>query len=183
MARRLLLFTTLAVLSACSTPPPTAWLRYEAADPNGWMLEGDGRLSVTLLGARLLVDLHQQQTRVELIVENGTTQDLEVRVGPEATRAPTAAIGELLRRPLDRGHGEEVPEFVPYLSMQRAEVRANWRGVFDLDSPLGREPTIGQYLVLVIEVRDGKGGFERRLLPLVATNAGTSGARHAARRS
>ena len=64
---------------------------------------------------------------------------------------------------------------VPYVSMQPAEIRTGWRGTFFLDSPLGRDPTIGQQVQLVLEVRDAKGGFERRLLSLVATNAGTLG--------
>ena len=163
------------LLLGCTTPPPKAWLRYEAQDLKGWQAEGDGRLGTVMLGARVGIDLYKRDTRIEVTVENGTPGDLKVMVGPEALQTPTAAIGDLGRRPLGQSRGEDVPQMVPYVSMQPAEIRTGWRGTFYLDSPLGRDPTIGQQVQLVLEVRDAKGGFERRLLSLVATNAGTLG--------
>ena len=168
------LFAVLALLAACAALPPQPWLRYVARDPAGWTAGEHGRLMTTLLGAAIAVDLHERETRVDLIVENSTGGDLVVRLGAETTQAPTAAIGEVQRRRLDQARAEDVPEIVPYVSMQPAEVRTGFRATFALDNPLGREPTIGQYFVLVVEARDSKGGLERRLLPLTATNAGPS---------
>ena len=62
---------------------------------------------------------------------------------------------------------------IPYNSMQAVSVEAGWKGTFYLDAPLGRETLLGQYFVLILEARNGKGGVERRTLPLIATNAGS----------
>ena len=64
-----------------------------------------------------------------------------------------------------------MPDFAPYRSLDRVEIPDQWRTTFFLDNPLGREPTVGQYIVLVLEVWRG-GEFARRRLPLVATNRG-----------
>ena len=46
-----------------------------------------------------------------------------------------------------------------------------------IDSPLGREPSYGQYFVMTVEARLASGDVERRSLPLVATNPRASGQR------
>lgn len=158
---------------ACNTPPPRPWLRFEPSGSHVFRQTGPGQLEAEALGARLAVDLHRKDTQIRLELVNGTAQDLEVRVGPEARENPTAAIGELQRRRLDGSRGEEVPDFVPYVALQPMPVLAGYRATFHLDNPLGREVVIGQYFVLVVEIRDAQGRRERRLLPLVATNAGT----------
>jgi hypothetical protein len=163
------------LFAACNTSPPTAWLRYEPQDLTGWQSAGDGMVTTTMLGARVDVDLKKRDTRIELAIENDTGGDLRVRVGPEASQAPTAAIGELRRRRIDQTRAEDVRDFVPYVSMQSEVLTTGFSGTFFLDCPLGREPTIGQQIQLVLEVRNAKNGFERRLLSLVATNAGTLG--------
>lgn len=167
----LALLLPVACGSSCSTSPPRAWLRYEPSDPSGWQVELPGRLSTTVHGARFVADLHDRSTRIQLTAVNPTGRDLEVAVGPESARGLTAAIGELRARPLERAAVEGVPDFVPYQALQPVPVRAGWQVEFFLDTPLGREPTIGQYLVLELEVRDG-GDLQRRRLPLVATNTG-----------
>lgn len=161
-----------AFLSACNVPAPRAWLRFEPSGGHVWQQPGPGRLESTVLGARLQVDLHRRDTQIRLELRNDTGRDLAIALGPEVRRGPTAAIGELQRKPLDGSRGEDVPDFVPYVSMQQAEVRDGYLATFHLDNPLGREVVLGQYLVLVVEARDSGGAFERRLLPLVATNAG-----------
>ncbi|MBK8099728.1 MAG: hypothetical protein IPK26_21690 [Planctomycetes bacterium] len=161
----------LLTASSCQHVGPKAWLRYEPTGAHDWEATGEGRLAATLHGCRVEIDLHQTQTRVELIAANDTGKDLEFRVGPDATRDPHTAIGEVQRRPLDNKPGEEVLDYVPYVPMQRLEVRHGWRAIFALDSPLGRDPVLGQYFVLVVEVRDPTGAMVRKLLPLTATNA------------
>lgn len=168
-----LLALALVATSACHHIGPKPWLRYEPTGAHVWESTGDGRLATTMHGCRVEVDLHDTQTRVELIAPNSSGQDLEFRVGPDAAGDPQTAIGEVQRRPLDNKPGEEVLDYVPYVPMQRMEVRHGWRAIFALDSPLGREPAMGQYFVLVVECRDPKGALERRLLPLTATNAPT----------
>ena len=56
-------------------------------------------------------------------------------------------------------------------------VESGWRASFYLDSPLGREPSYGQYFVMTVEARLASGDVERRSLPLVATNPRASGQR------
>jgi hypothetical protein len=169
--RTALLLVVPFVLAACSSGPPKPWLRFVAEDPKGWQKGADGRLTTQVLGASLQADLHARDPRIELQVDNRSGGDVAIRVGPEATQSPTASIGDLRRRPLDQSRGEDVTkDYVPYVAMQSVELRNGWRASFDLESPLGREPSIGQYLVLVIEVHDAKGAVDRRYLPLVATN-------------
>jgi hypothetical protein len=160
-------------LAACSAPPPRPWLRYELTATDGWTPAGEGAYTSRVLGADLRIDLHRRETRVELQIENKSGRELRLAVGPEALNNPSAAIGQVQRRPMGGGRGEDVPDYIEYLSMQPIEVRDGWRCVFYLDSPLGRDPTIGQYLVLVIEASTGQ-ARERKLLPLVATNAGAT---------
>src|SRR5262245_3852075 len=102
------------LLAGCVGSPSQPWLRYVAQKPVGWAGGGSNRLTTTMLNAAIAVDLHERDTHVDLIVENSTGGDLTVQVGPETTRAPTAAIGELQRRRLDQGRAEDVPDFVPY---------------------------------------------------------------------
>jgi hypothetical protein len=125
-----------------------------------------------MLGTTVVVETHAHDLRLEVAVENPTTRAVEVRLGPEATRKPDAAIGEYQPRRLDHSRVEGAGDFAPYLSMQPVQVEPGFRTLFALDSPLGREPSIGHYLVLVVEVR-AAGRSERRLLPLQATNSGT----------
>ena len=164
------LWSSLPLLVGCAATPARGGLRYSARPGAGWTETGPGRLSTEMLGATVFVDLHARDARLEVAFENPTDRAVEVRLGPEATRKPDAAIGEFQPRRLDRSHVEGATDFLPYLTMQPVQVEPGFRTLFALDSPLGRDPSIGQFLVLVIEVRAG-GRFERRLLPLQATNA------------
>lgn len=158
--------------AACHTPAPRPWLRYARAGDTDWKQGDAGLLTATLHGAQVTVDLGQRQTRIEVRVDNGTAAPIEFRMGPEAS-SPRAAIGEVKLRPRSGPVGVPGPDIVPYNSMQRLVVDADWRGTFYLDTPLGREPGIGQYFVFTVEARDPAGACERRTLPLIATNAGT----------
>ena len=158
--------------SACSTPPPRAWLRYKPAGATTWTTDESGLLSGSFHGAPVTLDLGRRQTRVEVTVRNTPAAPIEFRMGPEAT-SPRQAIGEVLLRPLSGPPGVGGPDMIAYNAMQPLVVEPGWRGTFYLDAPLGREPGLGQYFVLTVEGRDGTGKCERRLLPLVATNAGT----------
>jgi hypothetical protein len=146
----------LLLLVACNTSPTRTGLRFEVTDADRWTPGADGKWSCSLLGARCAI--------------NPTPAPIELRVGPEATRNPTAAIGEMRVLPLGKMPVENVPDYQPYVAQKPVSVPNGSRATFYLDTPLGREPTVGQYLVLVIEARDERAGFERRLLSLVATN-------------
>jgi hypothetical protein len=157
--------------AACNTPPPRPWLRYQPAGPTDLTTDASGLLVARMHGADVTVDLGRRQTRVEVVVHNGSKAPVEVRMGPDAG-APRNAIGEMLLRPID-GTGAAGPDYAPYSGMQPVVVEAGWRGTFYLDAPLGREPVQGQYFVLAVEARDASGKAERRTLPLIAKNAGT----------
>ena len=66
--------------------------------------------------------------------------------------------------------GAGAPDYVPYTSRQDVRVEAGWRAVFHLDSPLGREPSYGQFFVCDIEVGSA-GAVERCALPVVVAHA------------
>jgi len=160
------------LVAACNIAPPRPWLRYEPAGPTGWTKEADGQLSGTLHGAAIRIDLGRRQTRIQVTVENAGSAALEFRMGPEASPS-RVAIGEVKLRPHAGPPGVPGPDIIPYNSMQPLMVEAGWSGIFYLDSPLGRDPGVGQYFVLTVEARDATGAVERRSLPLRATNAGT----------
>jgi len=163
-------------LAGCKNQPPSPGLRFEPTDPSGWSREADGRLRSACGPAVLWVDLHKTETRIELTVENNSGQPLTLKVGAESS-SPTAAIGELWRRPIGSKSGEDVPEAVPYKAHQEAELRSGWRAVFYLDSPLGRDLVLGQFFLFTIDV--GAGAIrERRTLALMATNVPPPPARH-----
>ncbi|HEX5052005.1 MAG TPA: hypothetical protein VFZ65_09555 [Planctomycetota bacterium] len=161
--------------SACNTPPPRTWLRYQPAGPTNWTMDGSGKLVGRLHGADVSIDLNRTQTRLEVVVENGTTAPVEFRMGPDGG-APRSAIGEVLLRPLGGPPGVVGPDMMPYAAMKPVVVEGGWRGTFYIDAPLGRQPgpgDLGQYFVFTVEARNAGGTMERRTLPLVAANAGT----------
>ncbi|MEO6596035.1 MAG: hypothetical protein ABIP94_14900 [Planctomycetota bacterium] len=160
------------LVAACNTPPPRAWLRYQPAGPTDWTTDASGMLIGRLHGADVSVDLNRVQTRIAVIVQNGTGAPVEFRMGP-AAGAPRSAIGEALLRPLGGPPGVVGPPMLPYNAMQGVVVEGGWQGTFYIDAPLGREPALGQYFVLTVEARNTAGVAERRTLPLVAANAGT----------
>jgi hypothetical protein len=163
------LFLLLALLlAACGTPPPRAWLRFQQDGRTNWLLQ-DGTYVASLHGAELRLDLNRTQTRIEMAVVNSSAAPIEVRVGAEASQREVA-VGEVLRRPLSGVGG---PPTEPYNTMQAVVVEPAWRATIYLDAPLGRDPIVGQFFVLTVEVRNTAGDVERRSLPLVATNAGT----------
>jgi len=171
-SRFALALPALLVVAACNTAPPRTWLRYKPAGPTEWKTEANGLLTGTLHGVPVSIDLGRRQTRIQVTVRNASPGPVEFRMGPEASTA-RMAIGEVLLRPLTGLHGATGPDMLPYNSMQALVVDAGWGGEFYLDTPLGREPGLGQYFVLTVEARDAAGTVQRRTLPLIATNAGT----------
>jgi hypothetical protein len=159
-----------ALLASCRTPPQRSALHYEARDATGWTRAGTGRWTAPAAGGALSVDLHPTELRLELRLENPTPGRLTVRLGPQTTRDPDAAIGELQHRRLDPARREGTTAFLPYLSMQAIDVEPGTAVTFWLDSPLGREPSIGQYFVLVVDVQGEGHAHARLMLPLQATN-------------
>jgi hypothetical protein len=163
------LLLLLVSVAACGTPPPRPWLRFQQDGRTNWNNQDGTNYTARLHGADLRLDLGRRQTRIELLVENSSAAPVEVRIGAEASQREMA-VGEVLLRPLTGVGG---PPTKPYATMQPMIVEAGWRGTFFLDSPLGRDPIVGQFFVLTTEVRNQAGEVERRSLPLVATNAGT----------
>lgn len=161
----------LLALAACNTPPPQAWLRFQPSGQHNWVAGPNGLWLCRLHGADVQMDLNRTQTRVQVTVTNSSAAPVEIRMGPEAS-APQGAIGELLLRQTDVVGASGGPDMAPYTTMQRVTVEAGWRATFYIDSPLGREPVLGQYFVFTVEGRNAAGDVERRSIPLLATNAG-----------
>jgi hypothetical protein len=161
----------LLLFAACNTPPPQPWLRFQPAGQHSWTQGPDGLLLARFHGADVAIDLNLTQTRVQVVVTNGSGAPVEMRVGPEAA-SPPGAIGNVLLRQIDAPPGVSGSDALPYNSMQAMVVDNGWRGTFYLDVPLGRDPVLGQYFVLTVEGRNPDGKVERRSLPLLATNAG-----------
>jgi len=160
------------VMAGCSTPPPKSWLRLEPNGAHDWTMGPSGAWVARMHGADRALDLNRTQTRSQVEVQNRSGEALEVRMGPEGT-VTMNAIGEVLLRQIDAAPGQGGPDMLNYTTMQRTTVEPNWRGVFYIDSPLGREIGIGTFVVFTVEVRNQKGDVERRRMPMLATNAGT----------
>jgi hypothetical protein len=162
----------LALLAACNTPAPRPWLVFQPAGKHDWTAGPDGTWVTRLFGADVTLDLHRVGTRVEVTVVNRSAAAVDVCMGPEAS-SPREAIGEYLLRALDGTGGIGAPPMQPYATMQRVVVDTGWRCTFHLDTPLGRDPVLGTYLVLTVEGRNSAGDVERRSMPLLASNVGT----------
>lgn len=160
------------LLAACNTPPPQTWLRFQPSGQHTWTAGPEGVWVTRMHGVDLALDLNRTQTRVQVTVTNTSGAPIELRMGAEAS-SPRGAIGEVLLRQIDGPAGVAGPDMLPYTAMQKVVVDAGWRGVFYLDSPLGRDPVLGTYFVFTVEGRNKSGDVERRSMPLTATNAGT----------
>lgn len=161
-------------LAACMhqpAPRPRAnvGLRYRLDAPDGWSGDGTQRVTAILAGAVATVDLQSPEARIVLTVENDTAGILRVRLYPQVQSDPTSALGEVRHQRLDGRNIEGSPGYAPFLPSQPVEVAARERVVFYVDCPLLREASIGEYVVLLLEIGDESGKSERRLLPLVAS--------------
>lgn len=171
------LLLVLLPFAACHSTAPQSWLRFAAVSETGFQKEADGRLHQDLGPIAIYVDLGKQDTRLEVTVENRGKGDTELKAGADGASS-TAAIGEVWRRPIGAGNGEDVPEAVPYRANDAVELRPSWRAVFFLDSPLGRDLVLGQQVMFHIQTRDPATGLHDHItLPLVATNVPVAGAR------
>jgi hypothetical protein len=171
-----LLLGCLAV-AACQAAPSRFRFEPAAGQIAGATVVARDLVRTTLAGAPVEIDLSGRQARITVAVQNATTGELEVRMGMRAAAA-RGAIGEVLQRPLSAAAtvaraGRS--EYVPYESMQPFVVRAQSRASFHLDTPLGRQPTYGQFLVLELEGRTVGGAGERRSIPLVVRFAEGAG--------
>ena len=154
--------SALVCLAACHAPMQNSGLRYRAEGSGDWTAAGGDQFAVTALGARCRIDLGRRDTLIHLVVENPTESVLRVATGTESARALLDAIGDCRLRSLD-GQREPVHDYQPYRSLEALEIEPGWRLDFFLERPLGRAPTLGQYLVLLVDVQRGE---ERRLLQL-----------------
>ncbi len=167
-----------SLLAACDgLPPPVSWLRFTPQDMTGWTQDADGRVVTQCGPAVIRLDFSKRETRIEMEVENRGDKPILLRAGSQ-TASPTGAIGEVWRRPLGGGRGEDVPDAVPYLSRQSLELENGWRAIYYLDSPLGRDLVLGQQLVFEVEVEQPESkSVDRVQIPLVATNTGQGSTR------
>lgn len=177
LLRGSILLGLLSVAACDLLPPPVSWLRFTPQDMTGWTLGEDGRVFTQCGPAMVRIDFSKRETRIEMEIENRSDKPILLRAGSQ-TASTTGAIGEVWRRPLGGGRGEDVPDAVPYLSRQGLELENNWRAIFYLDSPLGRELVLGQQLVFEVEVEQpDKQTVDRVQIPLVATNTAQPGTR------
>jgi hypothetical protein len=163
----LLLIGCAGLLSSCSQLPSRPFLRLSAVDVQGWQSPRPGVHAVTIADVSITAALDRPDTRLLLTCRNHGDAVASIAVGTESARGRSAAIGEIRIRPEDRLTAEGLPDFAPCRSLEPFGVDPAWMAEFYLDAPLGREPTVGQYFVLVVEVRRGD-GVQRALLPLTA---------------
>lgn len=157
-------------LAACTIDPPRYPMCYAPAGAApDWTRIADGKFATELMGAKVEVDLSGSSTRIVATVDNATDRELEIRLGGEGTPRDVQ-IGETLRRAIDRDPGTVGPDYEPYSSFQPLPVGAGVRAVFYVDTPLGRDPSYGQYFVFTIEARAASRPVERRSLPLTANH-------------
>jgi len=166
-----LCLASLLTLSACHTPPPRPWLRYELDGGTDWSPLGAGKFGGTIHGASVSIDVYSPDTRVLVLVENTSDQAVTFGVGPDAGGSK-GKIGEVLLRQID-SPAEGGPDMRSYVSMQPLSIDAGWRATFYLDRPLGRDVQLGQYFVLGVECESAAGDRVRRVLPLMGRISGT----------
>ncbi len=161
---------------ACRAPQVRSNLHYQPAPATGWRELSDGHLAQSQQGVAIEVTMAADAPQLELSFVNDAPTRVVVRLGPESMRAASTAIGEVQLRHVDRARHDGTTDYLPYLAMQDFEIPPGGRAVFYLDSPLGRDPLLGQYFVLAIELRREGAPMMRSLLPLQATNVPRQGA-------
>ena len=158
------------LMTACHSPSPRPWLRYELDGPTELASVGGDRFEGDVQGATVSVSLADQQSRIYAVVENRSEESVAVAIGPHAG-APDGVIGEVLLRRLD-GPVAGGPSMTAYSAMKPVALAGGWRATFFLDQPLGREIKLGQYFVLAVQVESADGSRERAYLPVVAKMGG-----------
>lgn len=170
------------VLAACMHEPAprprvNVGLRYRLDAHDGWSGDGTQRVTAILAGAVATVDLQSPEARIVLTIDNDTAGILRVRLYPQVEGEKNSALGEVRHQRLDGKNLEGSPGYAPFLPSQPVEVGPGERALFYVDCPLGREASIGEYAVLLLEVSAESGKSERRLLPLVAAYSAARRAR------
>lgn len=159
-------------LTACGPLPRNSerapiGLRYRVEDPTGWSGDRTAWLQTTMGQAPVSVDLQSPESRLVLTVENPTPSPLHVRVGPQSGAAKDVAIGEVRLQTRDGRRIEGETGYAPFVPRSLVTVEPQCRAVFYVDAPLGHEPRVGEFAVLLVEVGEPDAKPERRLLPLV----------------
>ncbi len=159
-------------LAACGPLPRNSeraavGLRYRVEDPSGWNGDGAAYLQTTMGAAPVTVELLRPESRLVITVENPTPSPLHVRVGPQSGAAKDVAIGEVRLQTRDGRRIEGESAYAPFVPRSLVTVEPQCRAVFYVDAPLGREPTVGEFAVLLVEVGEPDVKPERRLLPLI----------------
>lgn len=163
-----------AVLASCSFGPsrpaerdPRISFRFD--DTAAWRVDGPDVAAIDLLGVQIVVDLARRDARLVVTAENPTGSPITLRFGPHVEVARELSLGELRRHRLDGTPIEGGSAYQPFLPMQDLAIAPATRLLAFVDSPSGREPRAGDYLVLAFEVERAGRRPERRLLPIVAT--------------
>jgi hypothetical protein len=159
-------------LASCGALPktterPSLGLRYRAVDPVDWTGDRTQWLQTTMAKAPVMVDFLSPQSRLVLTVENPTKEPLQVRVGPQSGAAKGAAIGEVRMQRRGGGRLEGSSGYAPFLPRSLVTVEPECQAVFYIDAPLGHEPRVGEFAVILVEVGPRDAKPERRLLPIV----------------
>jgi len=160
------------LFAACGALPktserPSLGLRYRAENPEAWDGDSTQMLRATLAGAPVVVDFTSTESRLVLTVDNPTKQLLHVRIGAQSGSSRDAAIGEVRMQRSGGGRLEGATGYAPFLANSLVSVEPECRAVFYVDAPLGREPSIGEYAGLHVQVGAPGAKPERRLLPIV----------------
>lgn len=163
------------LFAACGALPktserPSLGLRYRAENPEAWDGDSTQMLRATLAGAPVVVDFTSTESRLVLTFDNPTKQLLHVRIGAQSGSSRDAAIGEVRMQRRGGGRLEGATGYAPFLANSLVSVEPECRAVFYVDAPLGREPSIGEYAVLHVQVGAPGVKPERRLLPIVVAS-------------
>ena len=166
------LLCLLTALPACEPLPRNSerWplgLRFRAEDPSGWVGDANGSLRSTMGSALVVADLSSPESRLVLTVENPSATPLHVRVGPQSGAAKDVAIGEVRLQTREGRRIEGESSYAPFVPRSLVTVDPQCRAVFYIDAPLGRDPRVGDFVVLLVEVGAPDAKPERRLLPLL----------------
>lgn len=163
----------LSLLAGCAPPqfasgPADPSVGYRFDDRSGFTEVAPNVLAAELHGTTVKAEVQGREARLVVTIDNPTKAIRTLRLGPQNDATNDQALGELRRQHLDGRPLEGGSAYVPFLPMQDIEVRPGTRVVLYVNTPSGKEPEVGEYLVLLLEVGAAGKRAERRLIPLVA---------------